>query len=163
MPTKKEQTVERSQKTKPAAKKTSTKAAKAAKAALDLSSSSEPGGSPIEETAAPAPAKTAAGRPVKRSSGKADLRESGSETSAPVPQAPEHHEAHTTSVHESQEHFHGHSVSEENISVRAYFIGEHRRAYGIPGNSQEDWLEAERQLQAEAIASLASRRSGLQH
>jgi len=160
MPTKKEQTVERSQKTKPAAKKTS---AKAAKGALDLPSSSEPGSSPISETAAPATAKTAARKPVKRSPSKASLEESGSDTSTPSPQASELHEAHAPAVHESQEHFHGHSLNEENISVRAYFIGEHRRAYGIPGNSQEDWLEAERQLQAEAIASLASRRSGLQH
>jgi len=116
-----------------------------------------------KEMAAPAPAKAAARKPVKRSSSKANLGESGSETSTPSPQASELHEAHAPAVHESQEHFHGHSVNEENISVRAYFIGEHRRAYGIPGNSQEDWLEAERQLQAEAIASLASRRSGLQH
>ena len=167
MPTKKEQTVERSQKTKPAAKKPSAKAAKAAKGALDLSSSSETGGSPIAETAgpeeiaAPAPAKAAAKKPVKRSSSKA-LGESISETSAPGPRASEHQEAHAP-VHESQEHVPGHSVNEENISVRAYFIGEHRRAYGIPGNSQEDWLEAERQLQAEAIASLASGHGGLQH
>lgn len=38
------------------------------------------------------------------------------------------------------------SVTNEDISVRAYFIGERRRQLGLPGDPQSDWLEAERQL-----------------
>jgi hypothetical protein len=34
--------------------------------------------------------------------------------------------------------------------VRAYFIAERRILEGIPGSSADDWLEARRQLQAEA-------------
>jgi len=38
------------------------------------------------------------------------------------------------------------SVTTEDISMRAYFIGERRRHLGLPGDPQSDWLEAERQL-----------------
>jgi hypothetical protein len=38
------------------------------------------------------------------------------------------------------------SVTTEDISLRAYFIGEDRRHRGLPGNPEADWLEAERQL-----------------
>lgn len=38
------------------------------------------------------------------------------------------------------------SVTTEEISVRAYYIGERRRSLGLPGDSESDWLEAERQL-----------------
>ena len=40
--------------------------------------------------------------------------------------------------------------TEADISVRAYFIGEHRRYLGLAGDSEGDWLEAERQLRSEA-------------
>ena len=40
------------------------------------------------------------------------------------------------------------SVTTEDISVRAYFIGEHRRHLGLPGDQESDWLEAERQLRS---------------
>lgn len=36
-----------------------------------------------------------------------------------------------------------------DISLRAYFVSEKRRAAGLPGDAHSDWLEAERQLQAE--------------
>ena len=48
--------------------------------------------------------------------------------------------------------------SAEDISVRAYFIGEHRRALFLHGDSESDWLEAERQLKAEALGIAASLR-----
>lgn len=48
------------------------------------------------------------------------------------------------------------SVSIEDISVRAYFIAENRRALGLSGDSQSDWLEAERQLRAEMAGIAAS-------
>jgi len=38
------------------------------------------------------------------------------------------------------------SVTSEDVAVRAYFIGEHRRHLGLPGDPESDWLEAERQL-----------------
>jgi hypothetical protein len=48
------------------------------------------------------------------------------------------------------------SFSMEDISVRAYFIGEHRRSLGLGGDSEGDWLEAERQLRSEALGIAAS-------
>jgi len=41
-------------------------------------------------------------------------------------------------------------ISAEEISLRAYFIAERRQAMGWPGDSTSDWVEAERQLKAEA-------------
>lgn len=40
-------------------------------------------------------------------------------------------------------------ISREEIALRAYFIAEKRNRDGLPGNEHLDWLEAERQLQAE--------------
>ncbi|MEQ1860727.1 MAG: DUF2934 domain-containing protein [Chthoniobacteraceae bacterium] len=42
-------------------------------------------------------------------------------------------------------------ISGDDIALRAYFIGEHRRRSCIDGTPEGDWLEAERQLRA-AIA-----------
>ena len=50
------------------------------------------------------------------------------------------------------------AFSTEDISVRAYFIGEHRQSLGIAGDSEGDWLEAERQLRSEALGIAASLR-----
>ena len=41
-------------------------------------------------------------------------------------------------------------ISGEDIALRAYFIAEKRQQQGQPGDSQSDWIEAERQLRAEA-------------
>jgi hypothetical protein len=41
-------------------------------------------------------------------------------------------------------------ISNDDISLRAYFIAERRQAMGWPGDSTSDWVEAERQLRAEA-------------
>lgn len=38
----------------------------------------------------------------------------------------------------------------DDIATRAYYIAEKRRADGLPGDEQQDWIEAERQLLAEA-------------
>jgi hypothetical protein len=38
----------------------------------------------------------------------------------------------------------------EDIALRAYFIAERRHQMGWPGDSTGDWVEAERQLLAEA-------------
>ena len=40
-------------------------------------------------------------------------------------------------------------ISREEIALRAYFIAEKRHRDGLPGNEHLDWLEAEKQLQAE--------------
>lgn len=37
----------------------------------------------------------------------------------------------------------------DDVTLRAYFISEKRRAEGLPGDEHQDWLEAERQLAAE--------------
>lgn len=37
----------------------------------------------------------------------------------------------------------------DQISMRAYFISERRRRLDIPGDANSDWLEAKRQLLAE--------------
>jgi hypothetical protein len=39
--------------------------------------------------------------------------------------------------------------SEEQISMRAYFISERRRRLALPGDANSDWIEAKRQLLAE--------------
>jgi hypothetical protein len=38
----------------------------------------------------------------------------------------------------------------EEIQLRAYFISERRHRLGLPGDTSADWLEARRQLVAEA-------------
>lgn len=43
--------------------------------------------------------------------------------------------------------------TQTDISLRAYFIAEKRVAAGLPGDSHQDWLEAERQIMAEAAAA----------
>jgi hypothetical protein len=41
-------------------------------------------------------------------------------------------------------------ISNEDIALRAYFIAERRQATGGHGDEHGDWVEAERQLRAEA-------------
>ena len=36
--------------------------------------------------------------------------------------------------------------SNEQVALRAYFIGERRRNLGIPGDETSDWVEAEREI-----------------
>jgi hypothetical protein len=38
------------------------------------------------------------------------------------------------------------SPSNEQVALRAYFIGERRRNLGIPGDETSDWVEAEREI-----------------
>jgi len=42
-------------------------------------------------------------------------------------------------------------ISDDEIRIRAYFIAEQRMREGRPGSSDNDWLEARRQLQDEAV------------
>ncbi len=39
--------------------------------------------------------------------------------------------------------------SDEEVRLRAYFISEQRREFGLPGDASSDWLEAKRQLLSE--------------
>jgi len=41
-------------------------------------------------------------------------------------------------------------ISGDDIALRAYYIAERRQRMGWPGDSTNDWVEAERQLRAEA-------------
>jgi hypothetical protein len=43
----------------------------------------------------------------------------------------------------------GGDPSDETIRLRAYFISERRRRFGLPGDTESDWLEAKRQLLSE--------------
>ena len=47
------------------------------------------------------------------------------------------------------------SITPADIALRAYFIAEKRQKLGLPGDSTNDWVEAERQLKAEATAAKA--------
>jgi len=40
-------------------------------------------------------------------------------------------------------------LPDETIRLRAYFISERRRRFGLPGDAESDWLEAKRQLLSE--------------
>ena len=40
--------------------------------------------------------------------------------------------------------------SDEAVGLRAYFISERRRRFGLPGDAESDWLEAKRQVLSEA-------------
>jgi hypothetical protein len=42
--------------------------------------------------------------------------------------------------------------SNEQVALRAYFIGERRRNLGIPGDETSDWVEAEREVREELKA-----------
>ena len=42
--------------------------------------------------------------------------------------------------------------SNEQVALRAYFIGERRRNLGIPGDETSDWVEAEREISEELKA-----------
>lgn len=41
-------------------------------------------------------------------------------------------------------------ITNDDIALRAYYIAERRHKLGWPGDSTGDWVEAERQLRAEA-------------
>ncbi|MEA3210082.1 MAG: hypothetical protein QOE70_3139 [Chthoniobacter sp.] len=41
------------------------------------------------------------------------------------------------------------AYTNEDLALRAYFIAEKRHAAGLPGDSHQDWIEAERQLALE--------------
>ena len=40
-------------------------------------------------------------------------------------------------------------LSNEQVALRAYFIGERRRKLGFPGDETSDWVEAKREISEE--------------
>lgn len=42
------------------------------------------------------------------------------------------------------------AFTQDDIALRAYFISEKRQKAGLPGDTHQDWIEAERQLMAES-------------
>ena len=38
------------------------------------------------------------------------------------------------------------SVTKEEIALKAYYLAERRKNFGLPGDSESDWLQAEREL-----------------
>ena len=50
------------------------------------------------------------------------------------------------------------TFSTEDISLRAYFIAEHRQRLGLHGDSHSDWIEAERQLKKESRKKAAAKK-----
>lgn len=42
------------------------------------------------------------------------------------------------------------AFTQDDIALRAYYIGEKRRHLRLPGDESHDWIEAERQLLAES-------------
>ena len=43
----------------------------------------------------------------------------------------------------------------EEVQLQAYFIGEHRKKYGIPGDETSDWVEAELTLTAQFTSKVS--------
>ena len=43
-------------------------------------------------------------------------------------------------------------LSNEQVALRAYFIGERRRKLGFPGDETSDWVEAKREISEELKA-----------
>jgi hypothetical protein len=46
----------------------------------------------------------------------------------------------------------------EQVQLRAYFISEQRRGFGLPGNEHSDWVRAEKELGEELLTERISDR-----
>jgi hypothetical protein len=80
----------------------------------------------------PAPAKTATAKAAKKTGSKPRATKPRKQTAAASRARP------------------AGDISDDEIRIRAYFISQHRMRENLPGNSADDWLEARRQLEAEA-------------
>jgi hypothetical protein len=97
--------------------------------------------------AAPSKAPVAKKRPAKASSSAqaAGKTRAAGVKKASAPRKPRGKKASVSASHAS--------VTDDQIRLRAYFISEWRAKNGIAGDSAHDWIEARRQLQAEAARS----------
>ena len=105
---------------------------------------SSPAAEALATPAAPAPAPLKAGataingapsaKPAKTAKATAGKKAAVSKTAAKAGRVPAKPKA---------------SFSSDDISLRAYFIAEHRHRHGVHGDEHSDWIEAERQLRAE--------------
>ena len=74
-------------------------------------------------------------------------------TAAKKPRKPREtseHSAHISAAPEADVTPVSGEPSEDAVRLRAYFISERRRRFALPGDTESDWLEAKRQLLAEA-------------
>lgn len=100
---------------------------------------------PVPDAAAPATTKKTGKRhtPRRATTAKKPRKPSGTgdKTAAPV------HISHSPQpdVTAASE-----EPSDDAVRLRAYFISERRRRFALPGDAESDWLEAKRQLLAEA-------------
>jgi len=97
-----------------------------------------PGGGPPEAGGSPAEMKIKKTPAVRRTS----ARKSAAAGKKSVT-------AGKTKVSMPPEAAQGGDASDEAIRIRAYFISERRRRFGLPGDAESDWLEARRQLLSE--------------
>ena len=91
----------------------------------------EAGGSPAEMKIRKAPAVRRTSTPKSAAAGKKSVTAGKTKVSMPSEAAQ------------------GGDASDEAIRIRAYFISERRRRFGLPGDAESDWLEAKRQLLSE--------------
>jgi hypothetical protein len=81
------------------------------------------------------PPRVATAKKLRKPSGTKDSSEQTAHISASAP-------ANVTPMSEEP--------SDDAVRLRAYFISERRRRFALPGDNESDWLEAKRQLLAEA-------------
>jgi len=92
------------------------------------------GGAPLEAGGSPAEMKIKKTPVVRRTSTAKKSAAAGKKSVA----------AEKTKVSMPPEGAQGGDASDEAIRIRAYFISERRRRFGLPGDADSDWLEAKR-------------------
>jgi len=96
------------------------------------------GGGPPEAGGSPAEMKIKKTPAVRRTSTRKSAGGGRKNATAAKPKVPMPPEAGTAA-----------ELPDETIRLRAYFISERRRRFGLPGDAESDWLEAKRQLLSE--------------
>jgi hypothetical protein len=97
---------------------------------------------PAPESAAPAATKKTGKRQTPRRATRAKKARKSKDATEPTAQISASPRTHVTPVSEEP--------SDDAVRLRAYFISERRRRFALPGDAESDWLEAKRQLLAEA-------------
>jgi hypothetical protein len=109
--------------------------------------------SPVPVTPAPAPAAPAPVKAPAPAKAVAPAKTAAKKPAAkkPVAKGPVKKAAKKPAVKKAP------AISADDISLRAYYISEHRHKHGIHGDSHSDWVEAERQLKAELKKAAAKK------